>query len=131
MYYWQYSDIHIRFTKALCLCRVSRVETNLEPSDYRIFVGKYSKGSKHTHEFLIHNNQTFWKSHNQKPELFIPASETVLVDENDIRTLEFFFDDDGEVTKAIVRWKDGRTELRKIKQDKPRIIRRTVKKNHS
>ncbi len=84
-----------------------------DPDAYRVFEGKYSKTRKPTHEFLIRKDKTYWKYRDREPQLFFPASETLLIHEKGQKTLEFFLDDKGEVTAAMVRWKDGRNIFKK------------------
>lgn len=80
-------------------------------ASYENLAGEYAKRKKVTHRFLIEDGQIYWQYLKRPPRLFLPAGDRRFVSEDRKMTLEFFIDDEGEVTGAMERWENRRNKI--------------------
>ena len=67
--------------------------------------GEYTaKPPEVTHRFKREGESFQWKYKNQKPQVFYPAGDRLLVNEEGTMTIRFLVDDKGAVTGVEERW---------------------------
>ena len=62
-------------------------------------------------ENVIKNGEAHWQYLDWEPGLFYPADENLFVNEAGDMTIEFLFNEAGEVTGVMERWEDRRNKI--------------------
>ena len=76
-----------------------------DPAAYAPFEGEYTaKPPEVTHRFKREGDSFHWIYRNQKPRIFYPAGDRLLVNEEGTMTIGFLVDASGAVTGAEERW---------------------------
>ena len=76
-----------------------------DPAAFAAFEGEYSdKSPEVTHRFRREGDGFQWNYKDQKPRVFYPAGDRLLVSEDGTMTIRFLVDDAGAVTGAEERW---------------------------
>jgi hypothetical protein len=76
-----------------------------DPAAYAPFEGEYtSEPPKVTHWFKREGDSFEWNYKNQKPRIFYPAGDRLLVNEDGSMTIRFLVDSNGIVTGVEERW---------------------------
>ena len=76
-----------------------------DPAAYAPCEGEYTaKPPEVTHRFKREGDSFHWKHRDQKPQVFYPAGDRLLVNENGTATIRFLVDDKGAVTGVEERW---------------------------
>ena len=76
-----------------------------DPAAYAPFEGEYTaKPPEVSHRFKREGDAFHWKYKDQKPKVFYPAGDRLLVNEEGTMTIGFLVDASGAVTGAEERW---------------------------
>jgi hypothetical protein len=76
-----------------------------DPAAYAAFEGEYTaKPPETTHRFKREGDSFQWNYKNGKPQLFFPAGDRLLVNEDGSMTIRFLVDATGTVTGVEERW---------------------------
>lgn len=78
---------------------------SFDPAAYVTFEGEYTqKPPEPTHHFKREGDYFQWSYRGQKPRIFYPAGDRLLVSEDGSATIQFLVDDTGKVTGVEERW---------------------------
>ena len=78
---------------------------NFDPAAYAIGEGEYTaKPPEVSHRFKRDGESFHWIHRNGKPQVFYPACDRLLVNEEGSMTIRFLVDDKGVVTGVEERW---------------------------
>lgn len=71
---------------------------------YSKFKVEFGRGKKTTHRFTIKNDVCYWQYLDWEPGIFLPAGDSLFVNEKGDMTIEFQLDGEGTVTAVEERW---------------------------